>query len=342
MVSDWSPAEFTERKMSLVMHLAGFIPSAYFSITHLVNGVFWYGLVVLPCALAILVSLFFLFTKPESNHYKTADVWFLLLAIPPVLLALTQPNMHGEFFVPALILACFIHLPLQMAERLVLAVSILAIILGVHHLGVHQGIRFSIGVVASHIFAWGLARVLVKQNNELKELAFKDSLTRCYNRRALFDELLKATQQHKRSGIKASIILLDLDHFKAINDQHGHNVGDQILVWFAHFLQQNTRVNDRVFRYGGEEFLIMLHDADFDTAYQTSEKLVAKISSLLAPNQLSISFSAGIASIKESESIDDWIERADQGLYQAKQAGRKQTWPSQFERVETSSPKQPI
>ncbi|UPW17846.1 GGDEF domain-containing protein [Agarivorans sp. TSD2052] len=335
MVSDWSPAEFTERKMSLVMHLAGFIPSAYFSIHHLVDGIFWYGLSILPCALAILVSLFLLFTKPNSQGYKVADAWFLLLAIPPVLLALTQDSMHGEFFVPALILACFIHLPLKVAERLVLLVSLVAIILGTLHLGIHQGIRFSLGVVASHIFAWGLARVLVKQNNELKELAFKDSLTRCYNRRALFDELQKAKQQHKRSSIKATLILLDLDHFKLINDQHGHHAGDQILVWFSHFLQNNTRGNDRVFRYGGEEFLILLHDADFDMAYQASEKLVEAISQREAPLQLSISFSAGISCIKDDESIDDWIQRADLGLYQAKQAGRRQTWPVQFTSLET-------
>ncbi|WP_137674213.1 GGDEF domain-containing protein [Agarivorans sp. Toyoura001] len=336
MVSDWSPAEFTERKMSLVMHLAGLIPCIYFSYVHLFGGVFWYGLVVLPCTFAILVSLFLLFTQPDSQSYKIADVWFLLLAIPPVLLALTRHDMHGEFFVPPLILACFIHLPLKVAERLVLAVSIVAVVLGVNHLGIHQGIRFGIGILATHIFAWGLARVLVKQHNELKDLAFKDSLTRCYNRRALFDELLKAKQQDKRSGIKAAIVLLDLDHFKQVNDQLGHNVGDQVLVWFAHFLQQNTRVNDRVFRYGGEEFLILFHDADFDMAYKTSEKLVSTIAKIIAPEQLSVSFSAGISVIKDGESIDDWIQRADMALYQAKQAGRNQTWPSQFSSAEVT------
>lgn len=330
MVTGWSPVEYAERKMSLVMHLAGFIPSAYFTIYHLLFGISWFGLIVLPCTLAVLTSLFLLFNQPESQRYKTADVWFLLLAIPPVLVALTQPQMHGQYFVPALILACFIHLPLYVAERLVFAVSLVAIILGIQHLGLHQGLRFTIGVIASHIFAWGLARVLVKQNIELKELAFMDSLTRCYNRRALFDELQKAKQQYKRSEIHCSLIMLDLDHFKQINDQHGHPLGDQILLWFSRFLQQHTRVNDRVFRYGGEEFIILLHDTDFDMAYQTSEKLLTELINQPAPKDLKVSFSAGIASFNGKESIDDWLERADQALYQAKQAGRQQTWAKQI------------
>ncbi|WP_427980738.1 GGDEF domain-containing protein [Agarivorans sp.] len=333
MVTGWSPVEYAERKMSLVMHLAGFIPSAYFTIFHLLFGISWFGLIVLPCTLAVLTSLFLLFNQPESQRYKTADVWFLLLAIPPVLVALTQPQMHGQYFVPALILACFIHLPLYVAERLVFAVSLVAIILGMQHLGLHQGLRFTLGVIASHIFAWGLARVLVKQNIELKELAFMDSLTRCYNRRALFDELQKAKQQYKRSEIHCSLIMLDLDHFKQINDQHGHPLGDQILLWFSRFLQQHTRVNDRVFRYGGEEFIILLHDADFDMAYQTSEKLLTELINQPAPKELKVSFSAGIASFNGKESIDDWLERADQALYQAKQAGRQQTWAKQITTV---------
>jgi diguanylate cyclase (GGDEF)-like protein len=336
MVAGWSPVEYTERKMSLVMHLAGFIPSAYFTIFHLLFGITWFGLIVLPCTLAVLISLFLLFNQPESQRYKTADMWFLLLAIPPVLVALTQSQMHGQYFVPALILACFIHLPLYVAERLVFAVSLAAIILGMQHLGLHQGLRFTLGVIASHIFAWGLARVLVKQNIELKELAFMDSLTRCYNRRALFDELQKAQQQYKRSKIHCSLIMLDLDHFKQINDQHGHPLGDQILLWFSRFLQQHTRVNDRVFRYGGEEFIILLHDADFDMAYQTSEKLLAELINQPAPKELKVSFSAGIASFNGKESIDDWLERADQALYQAKQAGRQQTWPKQITTLKQS------
>ncbi len=330
MVTGWSPVEYTERKMSLVMHLAGFIPSAYFTLFHLLFGITWFGLIVLPCALAVLISLFLLFSQPDSQRYKTADVWFLLLAIPPVLVALTHPQMHGQYFVPALILACFIHLPLYVAERLVFSVSLAAIILGLQHLGLHQGMRFAIGVVASHIFAWGLARVLVKQNVELKELAFMDSLTRCYNRRALFDELQKAKQQYKRSEIDCSLIMLDLDHFKQINDRHGHQLGDQILLWFSQFLQQHTRFNDRVFRYGGEEFIILLHDAKFEMAYQTSEKLLNKLAKQHGPKELSVGFSAGIACCNGTESIDDWLERADQALYQAKQAGRNQTWPEQI------------
>ncbi|WP_432454421.1 MULTISPECIES: GGDEF domain-containing protein [unclassified Agarivorans] len=339
MLSQWAPANFPEKKISLMMHVAGLFPCVYFSVHHIFYNNFLFGIIILPCMSTLLASVYLMLTRPNSQDYKVADFWFLLLAIPPVLLALILPEMHGEFFVPPLILACFVRLPLKLAERLVMALSLAAIGLSFQHLGSHIAQRFSLSVIVSHFFAWGLARLLMKQNTELKELAFKDTLTRCYNRRALYEELLVAKQHYKHNNVVSSIIMLDIDFFKQVNDQHGHNVGDKVLVWFATYLQNNVRVSDQVFRFGGEEFLILLPNTDFSQAYHVSEQLLQQLAQPSAPpNQQTISFSAGVASVIASESIDDWLERADQAMYLAKQAGRKHTWPRHIKTPNETKP----
>lgn len=327
MQSDWSPLEAAERKMSLVMHLAGLVPSLFFCIYHISYGELWFGLTVVPCASMLLVSLYFICTDQNDQRYKLFDRLFLMLACVPVLAAMLDHDLHGEYFVQALILACFLNLPTMLAERFVMAVTLIAVGIGFWRFGDQEGLRFAIGLIALHIFAWGVARIVVQQNNELHELAFRDSLTKAYNRRALFDELFKAQKHYQRSRQTATIIMLDLDNFKQVNDQYGHPVGDEVLCWFVQKLQQDTRANDRVFRYGGEEFLILLGGTSMEQAYSVSEKLRHSIANdESTPHGSSITFSAGLAEIKPGEDIDTWITRADNGLYHAKHAGRNQTW----------------
>lgn len=153
-----------------------------------------------------------------------------------------------------------------------------------------------------------------------------DALTGIQNRHAMHRALAHERERLLRSGQTSYIALADIDHFKSINDTHGHAVGDRVLAFIAGLLAQGLRAYDQVFRYGGEEFLLLLSDADADTAQQVLERLRATIESHDIPvntdQPIKITTSFGAAPLYKGESIERTLERADQSLYAAKSTGR--------------------
>ncbi|MCK5679180.1 GGDEF domain-containing protein, partial [bacterium] len=126
-----------------------------------------------------------------------------------------------------------------------------------------------------------------------------------------------------------SILLIDVDDFKSVNDKHGHQVGDGILRGLGSFLRQNLRDSDFPARYGGEEFICLLPSTDQTHAIQAGEKIrhllaQSKLSSKKMDVSLQITVSIGIATLNDNESIDDLIKRADSALYKSKRNGKNQ------------------
>lgn len=160
---------------------------------------------------------------------------------------------------------------------------------------------------------------------EIERLAHHDELTGSLNRRRMLHFLGEELARHERAGVPVSVALLDLDHFKAVNDTLGHLCGDEVLRRFAAVVQRHARTTDRFGRYGGEEFLILLNDTSTEAALQAVERVraaVAKIDWSDISPELRVSFSAGIATYNGSESVEVLLGRADLGLYEAKRCGR--------------------
>jgi diguanylate cyclase (GGDEF)-like protein len=171
---------------------------------------------------------------------------------------------------------------------------------------------------------------LVKERTaELHRLAITDPLTEVFNRRHLFVLSEQAFQQAQRYRHPLAALMIDLDHFKQINDRHGHAVGDQALRKLAASLQSNLRATDILGRYGGEEFVVLMPETDLATARQTAERLCANIRALqveTAQGEISFTASIGVATLHAANdaTIDVLIQRADQAMYAAKQGGRNQ------------------
>jgi diguanylate cyclase (GGDEF)-like protein len=160
---------------------------------------------------------------------------------------------------------------------------------------------------------------------EIERLAHHDELTGVLNRRRMMHFLGEELARHDRNGAPVSVALLDLDHFKAINDTLGHLCGDEVLRRLAAVVQRHARTTDRFGRYGGEEFLIILNDTATDAALLAVERVrsaVAKIDWSDISPELRVTFSAGVASYNGSESVELLLSRADLGLYEAKRCGR--------------------
>jgi diguanylate cyclase (GGDEF)-like protein len=163
-----------------------------------------------------------------------------------------------------------------------------------------------------------------RQNIELEQLASQDPLTSCLNRRAFFTELEEQWSSAMKEDRPLACIMIDLDHFKMINDKHGHQSGDMVLKTAARLIRTGQRAGDLVCRYGGEEFCIALPNGDLEAASTVAEKIRAKLE---AHNFSGLSVTASIGVSATSLGASDpesMIDQADKCLYIAKDAGRNQ------------------
>lgn len=162
--------------------------------------------------------------------------------------------------------------------------------------------------------------------DEVKRLSLMDALTGCFNRRALDERLPAELERSQRYQRPLSVVFVDIDYFKRINDQHGHGVGDIVLREVAARLQTSLRNQvDWVARYGGEEFLLVMPETTAHDALETSIRLAAFLreTPVLAHGQLlKVTASFGIAQLRDGESMTDLLQRADSMVYQAKADGR--------------------
>jgi two-component system, cell cycle response regulator len=164
---------------------------------------------------------------------------------------------------------------------------------------------------------------LFERERGLEELAFSDELTRLYNRRFLgrqLSALVRSATRHQRT---LSLVLVDIDRFKSINDEHGHARGDAVLARVAARMLHVLREEDYAGRWGGEEFLVLLPDVDEDGARATAERLRESVGGRPVAG-LHVTISAGHATWVPGETPDDVLRRADKALYAAKAGGRDQ------------------
>jgi diguanylate cyclase (GGDEF)-like protein len=162
----------------------------------------------------------------------------------------------------------------------------------------------------------------------IEQLASVDELTQAWNRRT-FRKLVEDEALHAaRFGSSFCIALLDLDHFKAVNDRFGHAAGDQVLKTFAGIVLGTIRATDRLGRYGGEEFILLLPQTLLKSGLMIVERVRAEVArhdwSTISPG-LTVTVSAGISSLGAGEAVEDTIRRCDVALYEAKAAGRNRT-----------------
>lgn len=156
----------------------------------------------------------------------------------------------------------------------------------------------------------------------LRSLADRDPLTNAYNRRALFDFLDAEIHRVRRYGEALSVIMFDVDHFKDVNDDHGHAVGDRVLVATAEIVREELRGMDRLARYGGDEFLIIAPNTSGAKAVALAERLRASIAGASFDTHGRVTCSFGVCQFDGEEDADNFIRRADHLMYRAKRSGR--------------------
>ena len=195
---------------------------------------------------------------------------------------------------------------------------------------------YAADIVSNTLIAWIIAafnyrstmtvflgqQMINTMNRELVDISERDHLTGLFNRRKIETIVLEEYLRYSRYGTVFSIMIIDIDWFKRINDIHGHATGDEGLVTFADTLKTNLRDTDVAGRWGGEEFIVVCRESTLTQAGQFAERLRAFIEQTPFSFPEDITASFGVASITEADTVDDLINLADSRLYQAKEAGR--------------------
>ena len=158
----------------------------------------------------------------------------------------------------------------------------------------------------------------------MRRMVHVDPLTGAGNRRAQNLKVDAVSAIFRRNSSPVSLLILDIDHFKQINDTYGHIVGDQILVDLSALLRGKTRATESVYRYGGEEFVVVAEHTALDAAANLAENLRRRIERARFTAGISLTVSIGVAQLQGREDREAWLGRADKALYRAKKGGRNQ------------------
>ncbi|MGX5914667.1 diguanylate cyclase [Aliidiomarina sp. Khilg15.8] len=190
------------------------------------------------------------------------------------------------------------------------------------HLYAARDIARDLLIVADSIHLNLLNERLGELNEKLKHLAERDDLTGLWNRRVAEQNLIQAQQTAERYQRPYTVMLMDLDNFKAVNDKHGHNVGDEILIAVCEAVNQQIRQSDVFSRWGGEEFLLIAPETEIDDAKKLAERIRAAVADVEHPSVEQITISVGVAEYANEPTWDAVVERADRAMYKAKKHGR--------------------
>ena len=189
-----------------------------------------------------------------------------------------------------------------------------------------------------HLQHWQKLLDLRKSQEQLQKMALTDPLTNLANRAAFDLNIKQVAARSQRSGVPYSLLLIDLDHFKSINDTFGHPTGDQVLRQAAEAIRQSSRDSDICCRYGGEEFVVILPDTNARNAEVLATRIHRKLAKQMLPEQIQVSVSIGISSSNHHNGGHPaaLVEEADQAMYRAKEKGRNRT---EIWRIDILNPK---
>ncbi len=280
----------------------------------------WY-VAILDLIVVIGMSFIFIYVY-KTNKVKNASLVLILLALMANVISFYMKGISQVGWIyPAMLAAYYI-----MSPKKGLFVNFIMLSFYIPKLIQSQEVinlsTILVTIVITNMIAYVFASGLRKQELMLTKLASEDYLTGTGNRRALSTKLESLHRSLRNHDKTATIVLLDLDHFKKVNDKHGHIKGDEVLIRIAEILKCFYQNEEMIFRYGGEEFLILCPNVNIDMAFNLGEQLREMIKQNIIIDGHEQTISLGVAEYVKEESNDDWIHRVDLALYQAKNQGR--------------------
>jgi len=291
-----------------------------FCVIRYLNGEFLNALVDLAIVAVSLGNAFYIWRRGKATQtvsYITAllyssgavavaylnDPIFVFWLFPPLLANFFLLNAKAALTVNALMIAAVLPLTILRPTTT-------------------ESFAMIVSLLMCSSMAYVFARLTHQQQLMLEGVAIQDPLTHLSNRRALDEEVRLSMEDFARNQTPVTLIMLDLDFFKMVNDKFGHSVGDTVLVNLATLLTKRTRKTDRAFRFGGEEFMVLARNTRLADAVVVADQLRTQIEAELKDPDGALTASFGCAELREGESMEAWFVRVDKAVYQAKQNGR--------------------
>lgn len=296
--------------------VVGIMPFAIyrFAIGNVVMGVI--NTLIVACITSAVVYAW------RSGDMRRTGLFLVGVNTTGCIVSATLLGMPGLFWMyPAIVANHLLADRRKAAVASALALSVL-VLHGKAFTSTLQMVLFVVTASVTTLFAFIFAHRTESQRLRLEELATLDPLTGVQNRRAMEQELQIALERHRRNGATCGIVMLDLDHFKSVNDRHGHEAGDQVLIAFADIVRRSTRQIDRLFRFGGEEFVLLLDPTSTASMQAIATKLCSTVAAELQCAGQPVTVSIGAASLRPGEDWRSLLARADAALYRAKNEGR--------------------
>lgn len=269
-----------------------------------------------------------------SLHYKKRKLipyfFFFVVKLSTQLYAIFVLGYVTVFWSFPFAFIIFFVQPLKQARVMAIVMATTLIWSVFYKFEVDLASRYALTLMMLMLFCDVFVRILIIMESRLTELAIRDPLTNAYNRRYMNTCLETTIEETRRDFGPACLIVLDVDHFKKINDEHGHSAGDVALEKLVDHLNNSKRKLDYVFRIGGEEFALILRNTSLRQGIQFAEKLRASVEEAKLIEDQVITISLGVAEYKTGETDDEWLKRADENLYTAKYKGRNRVCPEEI------------
>src|SRR5947208_6129304 len=290
-----------------------------FSVNAFVQGNNGLGAGILSAFLVLAIDAFAIYLK------KSPPIPLILLVVP--IAAGTSVSLKVQGFFGALwAYPTVLIFTFSLSRRMANAASILLLLiisaLVYHYIDLAYTIRIFVTLTLTIVLANIVLSIIVDLHRRLLDQAIVDPLTGVFNRRHMERCLSDAIERLRRNSAPTSLLLIDVDRFKSINDQFGHAKGDSVLKGIVSLIEKRSRKLDLLFRIGGEEFMLLLPDTQEAAAAVVAEELRASTAESRLLEDWQVTLSIGVAELRPGESPDSWMKPADDALYAAKRAGR--------------------
>ena len=311
-----------DRTVPLVLSFAGSFGVMPFAVARFLDAQYAIALLDLIIVAGLLTIAWRLY---NDDRVRPASIALAIVIVCGVTATIYLQGANQALWLYAVVVGIFFLL--RRAEAVVVNAATIAIaipvLMGAMTRFELMSLLASLGVTGALSYAF--ATVTRRQHEALMQLARRDPLTGAGNRLALEEKIEGLIGGQRLNDSWSSLIMFDLDHFKEVNDHHGHQTGDTILRKITEIIRLRIRTSDTIYRIGGEEFVIVLEGQRIADASRLAEQLRRLVETHeLAPDR-AVTISLGVAQFEPGESAKDWLRRADVALYRAKHAGRNNT-----------------
>jgi len=314
----WAQPAIT-RRMPMILSAAGALGVAPFAVMRWLAGDWPVAIIDFAIVSGFVTLGTYIY---RTRKVRVASVLISILCVTGTVVTMQMRGPQQVYWAYPALMTCFYLVKPREAIALTLTMAAILFFLLVGKVDPFQAGAIIVTIVVTTAFAFAFSVLNNRQQEQLLQLATRDPLTGAGNRRAFLSKLGQVISTFERTGVPSSLILFDVDNFKSINDAHGHTAGDEILRRISHRIESRIRLTDSLYRIGGEEFVVVIDGKGIETAARLAEQLRERIEATDVVPGISVTVSVGVAEIRQHESHEGWLRRADEAMYSAKRSGR--------------------